>query len=103
MEAEMTELRSELKELRDEMAEAGVHLATDAEECRPIADDDVAWVDAQAQINTWVSYFVIIYLSHLISSHLISSHLIIGIVALHGCLRGGKYICSHFCALPLTL
>ena len=70
----MTELRTELTDLRDEMARKGVQSEHDAEEYKPAAaEDDVGWVDAQAQINQWVSYFVIIYLCHLISSHLISS------------------------------
>ena len=68
----MTQLRTEVRDLRFEMARKGVQSEHDAEEYKPVAaNDDVGWVDAQAQINQWVSYSVIIYLS--MSSHLISS------------------------------
>ena len=66
----MTQLRTEVRDLRFEMARKGVQSEHDAEEYKPVAaNDDVGWVDAQAQINQWVSYSVIIYLSR--SSHLI--------------------------------
>ena len=73
MRQQLEDYRRQVKNMRDEMVMKGMHADHWDEHHSGIGgSNDIGWVDAQAQIDKWVIYFVIIYSCHVISYHLIS-------------------------------